>query len=504
MPPRSAGLLLHLTSLPSRFGIGDLGPTAEAMLDWMLSAGLSIWQVMPLGPTGYGNSPYGCRSAFAGNPLLISPEMLASDGLLPAGALDSVPAFPLERVDFERVRQWKETLFRLSFETARRERPSLRDELTAFAEAPEQREWLDDWTFFAALSTRFPDAGWANWPREIVERDSAALAAARRELSDEIAFQTYLQWLFFGQWNHLHAGARRRDIAVMGDIPIYVAFDSADVWARRHFFTVDTDGHQETVAGVPPDYFSATGQLWGNPLYRWDALAEDGYHWWVERMRMNFRLADLVRIDHFRGFAAYWEVKAGETTAINGRWVPGPGLALFSAIRSALGDLPTVAEDLGTIDDDVRTLLRETGYPGMKVLQFAFSEPDHPYLPHRHVPDSVVYTGTHDNDTTRGWFLGLGHEERARALDYVGGDGHDIAWDLIRAAFTSVADRAIVPLQDVARLGSEAWMNTPGRAGGNWEWRAREFHFSQEAAAGLRRLAVLTGRAPAAWARPGS
>ena len=494
MAPRSAGLLLHPTTLPSRFGIGDLGPAADVLLDWMASAGLSIWQVMPLGPTGYGNSPYGCLSAFAGNPHLISPEILAANGLLPSGALDAVPAFPVERVDFGPVREWKETLLRLSFETARRARPSLRDELEAFAGAPEQREWLDDWALFAALSLRFPGVGWAKWPLEIVERDPAALAAARRELSDEIAFQTYLQWLFFGQWERLRAGARRRGISVMGDVPIYVAYGSADVWACRRFFTVDADGHPETVAGVPPDYFSATGQLWGYPLYRWDVLAEDGYRWWVERMRLNFRLADLVRIDHFRGFAAFWEVKAGEATAVDGRWVPGPGAALFSAIRNALGDFPIVAEDLGTIDDDVRALLRETGFPGMKVLQFAFSEPDHPYLPHRHVPDSVVYTGTHDNDTTCGWFRSAGEEERARALDYLGTDGRDIAWDLIRAAFTSVADRAVVPLQDVARLGSDARMNTPGRADGNWEWRARPFHFSQETAAGLRRLAVLTGR----------
>jgi len=279
-------------------------------------------------------------------------------------------------------------------------------------------------------------------------------------------------------------------------VPIYAAFGSADVWANRRFFTVDEEGRRQTVAGVPPDYFSATGQLWGNPLYRWDVLAADGYGWWIDRLRHNFRLADVVRIDHFRGFAAYWEVKAGEPTALHGRWVPAPGAALFRAIHGALGSRPIIAEDLGSIDDDVRALLATTGFPGMKVLQFSFGEADNLYLPHNHVPNSVVYTGTHDNDTTRGWWETLDGEACERVRDYLGTDGRDIAWDLIRAAYASVAERAIVPLQDVANLGSEARMNVPGRADGNWAWRARPEHFSLTYAARLRRLAALTGRLP--------
>ena len=498
MSSRAVGVLLHPTSLPSRFGIGDLGPASDAFLDWAASAGLGLWQVMPLGPTGYGNSPYGCLSAFAGNSLLISPERLVEDGLLDAAHLADTPPFSEDYVDYGPVITWKRQLLRASWEDALARRPSLRDELQAFAEDPAQKDWLPDWTLFASLVGRNRGIPWPEWPREIVEREPAALAAARRELAQEIEFRTYRQWLFFSQWQRVKREANRLGIAVVGDVPMYVALGSADVWASRRFFSVDEDGHPETVAGVPPDYFSPTGQLWGYPLYRWDALAADGYRWWIDRIRMNFRTADIVRIDHFRGFAAFWEVPAGEPTALNGRWAPGPGEKLFGAIHRALGDKPIIAEDLGTITDDVKALLAATGFPGMKVLQFAFGEADSPYMPHGHTTNNVVYTGTHDNDTTRGWWETLAEEDRRRARDYLGTDGTDIAWSLIRAAYASVAERAIVPLQDVANLGSEARMNTPGRAEGNWSWRARPEHLSSESAARLKRLAELTGRLPSA------
>ena len=497
MPARAAGVILHPTSLPSCFGIGDLGPAADAFLDWAASAGLSLWQVMPLGPTTYWNSPYGGLSAFAGNTLLISPEQLVKDGLLEPGHLAEAPEFSQTCVDYGPLITWKRGLLRTSWEYALARSPALRDELRAFAEAPEQRGWLPDWTLFASLVGRNRSLSWPDWPRELVVREPAALEAARRELAGEIEFRTYRQWLFFTQWERVRREANRRGIQVVGDVPIYVAFSSADVWANRRFFTVDEKGRPETVAGVPPDYFSATGQLWGNPLYRWDVLAADGYSWWIERLRHNFRLADVVRIDHFRGFAAFWEVKAGEPTAVRGRWVPAPGRELFRAIHAALGTRPIIAEDLGSIDDDVRVLLSETGFPGMAVLQFAFEEEDSPFLPHNLVPNSVVYTGTHDNDTTRGWWETLDEKGRARVRDYLGVDGRDIAWDLIRTAAASVAERAILPLQDVASLGSEARMNVPGRAAGNWAWRARLEDLSEASAARLRRLAALTGRLPA-------
>ena len=497
MSHRAAGVLLHPTSLPSRFGVGDLGPAADAFLDWAASAGQSLWQVMPLGPTSFHNSPYHCLSTFAGNSLLISPERLVEDGLLDPSHLADPPPFPRDRVDYGPVITWKRQLLRTSWQEALERRPGLKEELRAFAEDPAQRDWLPDWTLFASLVGRNRSISWPQWPREIVEREPAALAAARQELAGEIEFRTYRQWLFFRQWDRVKREANRRGIRIVGDVPIYVALSSADVWANRCLFAVDADGRPEAVAGVPPDYFRPTGQLWGNPLYRWDVLAADGFRWWIERLRLKFRLADIVRIDHFRGLSAYWEVKAGETTAMNGRWLKGPGMALFAEVRRALGERPIIAEDLGSIDDEVKALLAATGFPGMRVLQFAFGDEDSLYLPHHHTPNSVVYTGTHDNDTTRGWWETLDEPTRAKVRDYLGTDGREIEWDLIRAAYASVAERAVVPMQDVAGLGSEARMNYPGRMEGNWAWRARPEHFSEASAARLRRLVALTGRLPA-------
>lgn len=496
MSARAGGLLLHPTSLPGPFGVGDLGPEASRFLEWAQAAGATLWQVLPLNPPGPGESPYGGLSAFAGNPLLISPDALAQEELLPAEALRSAPTFPEGRLDAGAARRWKEAVLRQSWVRFRREKPAaLVEAFEAFRSGGEQSTWLPDWALFAALARRFEDAGWIHWPREISRRESAALEEAGRELSDEIDYHAFLQFLFHRQWDRLRLEAMRRGIALVGDVPIYVSHHSADVWAHRELFALDAAGLPETVAGVPPDYFSRTGQLWGYPLYRWDRMERDGYSWWIARFAAILRRVDLVRVDHFRGFASYWEVPSSARTAVEGRWVPGPGRSLFEALRRALGSLPLIAEDLGLITDDVRELLATTGIPGMKVLQFAFVEDDSPHAPHRHIANEVVYTGTHDNDTARGWFEGLASEERQRALDYLGSDGRGIEWDLIRAAYESVADRAVVPLQDVLGLGSEARMNVPAEAAGNWLWRARSEEFTAERAARLRRLADLTGRA---------
>jgi 4-alpha-glucanotransferase len=447
---------------------------AEGFLDWLVSAGQTIWQVLPLGPTGYGASPYGTLSAFAGNPLLISPEKLVEDGLAPHSGLEGAPDFPADRVDWNRVRSWKERLFRSAWQQASRS-TRVREELEVFRSAPEQQSWLADWARFAA-------------------RHVAGPGASPEVLSAEVEYQEFLQLNFFRQWERLRQEARRRGILLLGDVPIYVSPGSVDIETHPELFALDENGRALDVGGVPPDFFSQTGQLWGYPLYRWDRMAQDGYSWWIERLRAAFRMTDIVRLDHFRAFAAYWAVPAAETTAVNGRGVRGPGKKLFDAVRRALGDVPLVAEDLGTITPDVRRLLARLRLPGMKVLQFAFYEPDSPYLPHRHVPNAVVYTGTHDNDTTRGWWGTLDPDARRRVRDYLGSTGAEIEWDLIRAAYASVADRAIVPLQDVFGLGSEARMNTPAEAEGNWSWRAREVDFMSDRNARLRGLAELAGR----------
>ena len=501
MSRRSAGLLLHPTSLPGRFGIGDLGPAAERFLDWARASGQSLWEVLPLQPTGGLASPYSGISAFAGNPLLLSPERLMEEGLLPPESLEDAPQFPTARVEYDSVRRWKEKLLRASWERFREAAPGrLAEDFERFRTDARHASWLADWTLFSALKAKLADAPWTEWPAPLARREPEGLAAARRELEDEMAYHAFLQWLFFRQWERVKVSANDRGIAVFGDVPIYVAHDSADVWAHRDLFELDDSGRPQLLAGVPPDYFSETGQLWGYPLYRWDRMEQDNFAWWTERIRASLALADLVRIDHFRGFASYWAVPADEPDARGGRWLPGPGERLFRALAQALDGLPIVAEDLGTITEDVAELLANLGIPGMRVLQFAFSEEDSPHAPHRHVSNAVVYTGTHDNDTARGWFSGLTASERRRLEDYVG-RCEQIEWDLIRAAYTSVADRAVVPLQDVFGLGSEARMNTPATASGNWTWRARSEDFTPERAERLKRLAELTGRTSATRGR---
>ena len=502
MASRSSGLLLHVTSLPGRFGIGDLGPHAYRFVDALAGAGQALWQVLPLTPTGHGHSPYASPSTFAGNPLLVSPDALVEDGWLEESDLADAPDFPADRVDFDRVIAFKEALLRRAFERARAD--GLPDAYAAFCER--HAGWLDDYALFSALKAHHSDAAWTDWPMPLARRAPDALAAAREAHAEAIERHRFAQFVFDRQWGRLHAYARSKGVSLFGDLPIYVAHDSADVWAARDLFHLDPDGHPTAVAGVPPDYFSETGQRWGNPLYRWDRMRERGYAWWTARLTRTLDLVDLVRLDHFRGFEAFWAIPADEETAVDGQWVEGPGADLFDAFEHALGrPLPLVAEDLGLITPGVRALMEEFELPGMAVLQFAFGDPTSEYLPHNYRRRLVAYTGTHDNDTTAGWWAdGATAEERRFArrylrLDELGADEYDasVHWAAVRAVLASVAERAIVPLQDVLGLGSEARMNVPGQEDGNWAWRFAWDEVDADALARLRDLTVLYGRAPA-------
>jgi 4-alpha-glucanotransferase len=473
-----------------------MGDHAVELLDWAASAGMRIWQVLPLNPPGYGASPYGCLSSFAGNPMLISVQRLLQAGLLDAADVADVPRFSDEQVELDRVQAYKSALLRKSWQRFEERAPDpLRAELDAFVHAAEQREWLDDYTLYMALREQTGGQPWWRWSGGLAKRVPKSIERARLRHVDAIRFWEYIQFLFFRQWSALRETAHARGIRIMGDVPIYMASDSVDVWAHRELFQLDDQGQPTVVAGVPPDYFSATGQRWGNPLYRWDLMRETQYAWWVARVRANLRMADIVRLDHFRGFAAYWEIPANEETAIHGRWMPGPGLALLEALHRELGHLPLVAEDLGFITEDVHELRRAAGLPGMRILQFGFGQDDSPHLPHRFEPHTVVYTGTHDNDTARGWFESASAEERENSLAYLGcASAEEIASGLIRAAYTSVAEMAIVPVQDILGLGSDARMNTPGEEKHNWTWRLPPGVLRSEHASRLRRLAALTGR----------
>ncbi len=499
MSRRRAGVLAHPTSLPGPFGVGDVGPSAIAFCDWVAAAGQSVWQLLPVGPTGEGHSPYACLSAFAGNPLLISPECLHRQAWLPRETLTCVPAFPVTRVDFRRAETWKRRILRESWTYFKaKASPESKLELERFVEGPEQACWLDDWSMFAALRERFKGRAWFQWDPDLKCRQPSALRAAAAEMADEIAYQRYLQFVFTCQWNDLRRHARSLGIEILGDVPIYVAHDSADVWAHPELFQLDERRDPIKVAGVPPDYFSETGQLWGNPLYRWDRMAGDGYAWWVDRLKATLRTADRVRLDHFRGFAAYWEVDADASTAEHGRWVPGPGLEFFVELESALGGLPFIAEDLGVITDDVRELRRRLDLPGMRVLQFALGDEDNEHRPENHTQDSVVYTGTHDNDTARGWFSGLDAESRRTVLDSLSTDDRRVVRRLVALAYDSVAELAIIPLQDLFDLGSRARMNTPGVSEGNWSWRISGRRLTPKRAARLRIPVERSGRSPIA------
>lgn len=490
---RASGILLHPTSLPG-IGIGDLGSAAYRFVDWLASARQRRWQIMPLGPTGYGDSPYACLSALAGNPLLVSVERLIGDGLLAADVLASAPEFPGDYVDFGAVSAWKAGLLQRAYAAWQEQgKAEQRAALDAFTRA-EQR-WLDDFALFMALKEAFGGAAWNQWDPPVVRREPAVLDEWRTKLADRIGYHKFVQWQFFSHWRDLKRYANERGVLLIGDIPIFVAYDGADVWANPEIFFLDEAGNPTVVAGVPPDYFSAEGQLWGNPLYRWDVLAGRGYDWWIERFRATFELVDIVRLDHFRGFESYWEVPADHETAINGRWRLGPGSPFFDRLREVFGHLPIVAEDLGLITPEVIALRRKHGLPGMAVLQFAWDgDPHNFYLPHEHERNQVIYTGTHDNDTTAGWWAAADERSHRQAQRYLGIHGNDIAWDFIRTALVSVGDTTIIPLQDVLSLGSEARMNQPGRPLGNWGWRFRSEQLGEENAARLRDLTELYGR----------
>ncbi len=498
MNGRTSGILLHPISLPGPYGVGDLGSSARQFVDFLAAAGQGLWQVLPLGPTSYGDSPYQAVSAFAGNPLMISPELLAQEGWLTADDLKG-PDFPAERIDYGAVIAWKQQLLARAHENFRHHASEAQHaELDAFCR--QHAAWLDDFCVFVALKQQHPTS-WTDWPAAIVSRERAALAKARHEHAEAIAVQEFIQYEFFRQWTALRHYAHSRGVRLVGDVPIFVAHDSADVWAHPEWFHLDAGGKPTLVAGVPPDYFSAEGQLWGNPLYRWDVLESEGHAFWVDRLRLLLSLVDWVRLDHFRGFAAYWEVPADHTTALHGHWAPGPGKSFFHTLGAALGHLPLIAEDLGTITPDVRKLRDEVGLPGMAVLQFAFAVDetglgDSLYLPHKHQHNMVVYTGTHDNDTTVGWWQSVSPGDRHFLQRYLRTDGQAIHWDLIYAAMGSVANTVIVPLQDVLGLGSEACLNRPGRPEGNWTWRYQADALKAEIAGQLREVTLLYGRRP--------
>jgi 4-alpha-glucanotransferase len=499
--PRVSGILLHPTSLPSRGGIGDFGPAAYQFVDFLAAARQGLWQVLPLGPLGYGNSPYSSTSAFAGNPLLISLDRLAHHGWIEQGKIDKLAADagPVEAVEYDQVFSRKMPLL---FEAGRNfvnaAAGIARERYERFKSA--NAWWLDDFVLFDALRARQKLQSWNGWPHDLAHREPKALETARVELDVDLKIRSALQFAFYEQWQALRHYCSERSIRIVGDVAIFVNYDSADVWTHRELFRLNDDLDPDVVAGVPPDFFSKTGQRWGNPLYRWDVMKSRGYDWWVERLRWATQNCDYVRLDHFRGFDQFWEIPAADPTAVNGRWVDGPRDDLFAALRKALGGLPFFAEDLGHITPEVHALRERLQLPGMAVLQFGFGdEGAHMYLPHRCASEKVIYTGTHDNDTTVGWWnSGAAEHERRNALAYVGRCDDGIHWAFIRAAQSSVASLSIVPLQDALGLGSEARMNTPSLHGGNWKWRYDAGQLTKELSDKLAHLAELTDRLPRA------
>jgi 4-alpha-glucanotransferase len=468
---RSSGILLHPVSLPGPFGSGDLGTPAYHFIDWLVVAGQKLWQMLPLGPVGMGDSPYMCLSAFAGEALLLDLHDLVKNKWLEDQDLSDVPAFDSSKINYGEVRAYRMSKLRKASDKFFGDMEA--SQMEAFKLfCRKQKSWLEDYALFMALVGKYNGAEWCTWDKDIVKRDPEALKKIRKEMGNEINFWEFTQWVFSNQWFALKKYANDRGIKIVGDIPIFVAYQSADVWAHPDLFFLDKNMKATSVAGVPPDYFSATGQRWGNPLYKWHKMHDEGYSWWIDRIKNTLALVDIVRIDHFRGFAAYWEIPATEKTAEKGRWVKGPGLDLFNAIEKKLGTLPIIAEDLGEITPDVIELRDRFKLPGMRILQFAFAgDSKNIFLPHNYLPNTVVYTGTHDNDTTIGWFHSSTKREQEFVKKYTGTDGKDVHWSLIRLASQSVADMAVFPLQDVLGLGPEARMNMPGTAFGNWNWR---------------------------------
>lgn len=501
---RSSGILLHPTSFPGKYGIGDLGEGAYRFVDFLVEAGQTMWQVLPLGPTGYGDSPYQSFSAFAGNPLLIAFEPLVEQGLLTPDDLPEQP-FPQHEVDYGWVIDYKFKRLQTAYETFKRE-GSLKQRDAFLAFCYETQNWLDDYAMFMALKNAHDGAVWNQWDKGIAFRESQAVDQWRKKLHDEIEARKFWQFLFFQQWQAVKDYANEREIQIIGDIPIYVAHDSADVWAHPELYYLADHGNPSVVAGVPPDYFSATGQLWGNPIYRWDDMKQGGYSWWLDRFRETYKQVDIIRLDHFRGFESYWEVPGGDDTAENGRWVNGPGSHFFQTLQEQFGELPIIAENLGVITDEVEALREEFAFPGMGILQFAFGhDASNPNMPHNYPHNHVAYTGTHDNDTTVGWWTSSGgadstrsdeaiEQERHYARQYLNTDGNEIHWTCIRCLMACVADTVIFPLQDILGLGSEARMNQPGRPAGNWKWRYSGDMLKPEHAQRLLELSGVYGR----------
>ena len=495
---RQSGVILHLTSLPSEHGIGDLGPGAAWFADFLAESGQGLWQILPIGPTSpaIGNSPYSSFSAFAANPLLISPDKLVEDGWLPRSALADHPAFPRERCDYPAVEVYKLGLLYAAFKDNRKR---LADDPFYARFCRDQAYWLDDYVLFASIKAEQGGRMWSEWPSELRDRDPAALDAARERLAATVEYMRFEQYLFFSQWQEFRKMLRERRIHLVGDAPIYVTYDSADVWANPDCFKLDHDKQPTAVAGVPPDYFSATGQLWGNPVFDWERLRERRFDWWIERVRHNLSLYDYVRIDHFRGFAGYWEIPAGEKTAVNGAWVDAPGMEFFSELEAAFPSLPIIAEDLGVITPDVRELRDTFNLPGMRIVQFCFGHGIGGNLdaPHNHVRRAVAYTGTHDNNTSRGWFAHeTSEEDRRRLFAYAGrvfGE-REAAWELIRLTWASCAAFALCPMQDLLSLDESGRMNTPSKAKGNWEWRLSWEQLGGELKSRLRAMTELFGR----------
>jgi 4-alpha-glucanotransferase len=467
---RSSGILLHPTSLPGPDGIGDLGPEAYRWVDFLDQSGCSIWQVLPLGPTGYGDSPYQCFSAFAGNPFLISPTLLLEAGLLRPADLAERPAFPIERVDYGPVITWKLKLLDTAFERfSRKPHKKTSEAFEQFRDS--QKNWLIDFSLFMAIKESLGGVAWSEWPEPLRLRDMDVIQAFSLAHAADMQRHAFRQFLFHEQWTTLKGYTNRKGIRIMGDMPLYIAYDSSDCWSHMELFSVNKQGRLTTVAGVPPDYFSPTGQLWGNPLYKWAVHEQSGYDWWIDRTHSALELFDYVRIDHFRGFAGYWEIKAGAETAEHGRWVKGPGEKFFKALENSIRPLPIIAEDLGVITEDVVALRDQFDLPGMKILQFAFNGPENVFLPNHYQRNCVAYTGTHDNDTSRGWYQSAPTDEQDFCRRYLARPGEDIAWDFIRAVWSSVANFALAPLQDMLDLDTSARMNYPSRPSGNWTWR---------------------------------
>lgn len=496
---RSGGVLVHPTSFPSRYGIGDMGAGAYKFIDFLVASRQSVWQILPLGPTGFGDSPYQSFSAFAGNPLLIDPDQLVESGFLPATFVERIPDLPSNMVDFGRVIRFKLDLLNESFRNFSKNAAS--EQLSQLEQfKTDHRGWLGDYALFMALKEYHieQEGGvWNAWPAGIARRRPDDVKQWSIELAERVRFHEFTQFLFFKQWLALKKYANDHGISIIGDAPIFVAFDSADVWANPEIYFLNDSGSPTVIAGVPPDYFSETGQRWGNPLYRWEIMAQDNYKWWSDRLRMVFSQVDIVRIDHFRGFEAYWEIPADEPTAVIGQWVKGPNIPFFETMRNSLGELPIIAEDLGVITPEVEAMRDKFEFPGMKILQFAFGgERNSNFLPHNFGRNCVVYTGTHDNETTLGWYRNSSAYEKDHVRRYMASDGSDIGWDMIRLAYASVSDTAVIPLQDLMSLGNEARMNYPGRVGGWWTWRYTEEMLTDAISERIRELAELFSRAP--------